>query len=316
MAIIQNLEPKKTSFSNLFTCYFAATRPAFLAVSLLASLLGMVGAFYSGVNVNSFTASLTLILILLLHAGVNVLNDYFDAINGTDNQNTERLYPFTGGSRFIQNDILNKTQMAFFGYVLLGIATLGGLGLSLIVGWGLLIIGLIGLFIGWAYSAIPLQLNGRGLGELSVLMGFLGIVLGADFVQRRSISFEPILIGMPYALLVTSLLYINQFPDRKADAAAGKRHLVVRLPLKVAWLLYPILVVCAFLWLGYFVYSDKLPLLVLLSSLPLLFSFYATSQLRQFLENPAKLMFAIQLTLIALSSHALLLILVLLWEMK
>ena len=45
---------------------------------------------------------------------------------------------------------------------------------------------------------------------------------------------------MPYALLVANLLYINQFPDRKADAAAGKNNLVVRLPLNFSYLGIPI----------------------------------------------------------------------------
>jgi 1,4-dihydroxy-2-naphthoate octaprenyltransferase len=34
---------------------------------------------------------------------VNVVNDYYDHLNGTDAANVERIFPFTGGSRFIQN---------------------------------------------------------------------------------------------------------------------------------------------------------------------------------------------------------------------
>ena len=44
-----------------------------------------------------------LLAVLLLQAGVNVFNDYYDHDNGCDAANTERVFPFTGGSRFIQN---------------------------------------------------------------------------------------------------------------------------------------------------------------------------------------------------------------------
>jgi 1,4-dihydroxy-2-naphthoate octaprenyltransferase len=309
------VEPSVVLFSSPLACYFFATRPAFLIATFAACILGLVSASYLGARFQLETAVLTVLLALLVHAGVNVLNDYFDALNGTDADNSERLYPFTGGSRFIQNGVLTTKQTVNFGYFLLATAMLGGLWLAWLVSSSLLIIGAIGLLIGWAYSATPLRLNGRGLGELCVLAGFLGVVVGADFVQRQAFSFEPFMIGMPYALLVTNLLYINQFPDRKADAAAGKRHLVVMLPLKKAVLIYPLLAMLAGVWLVYFVYLGKLPLFALLSVLPLLFSFRATWILRQFAATPAKLLPAIKLTLAAMLSHALLLTLVMIWTM-
>ncbi len=307
-------EPTKANFPNPFIRYFAATRPAFLAATLAACLLGLAGAIYSGVSFQLGTASLTVLLALLVHAGVNVLNDYSDALNGTDAINTERIYPFTGGSRFIQNGVLTMTQTAYFGYLLLGSAVLGGIWLSWLAGPELLVIGALGVLIGWAYSAAPLRFNSRGLGELCVLTGFLGIVVGADFVQRRDFSSQPFVIGLPYALLVTNLLYINQFPDRKADAAAGKRHLVVRLPLDKAVLLYPVLAGLAFFWLVFMVEYSKLPPLAILSAVPLLFSVRASVLLRQFSAQPAHLLPAIRLTLASMLGHALLLTIIMLWK--
>src|SRR3970040_263437 len=86
--------------------------------------------------------------------------------------------------------------------------------------------GRAGLFTAWAYSAPPLKLNSRGLGEACVAMGFGLIAVGADYVQRAEFSLFPVVAVLPYALLVTNLLYINQFPELKADAATGKRHWV------------------------------------------------------------------------------------------
>lgn len=307
-------EPMLASYPNPFFRYISATRPAFLVATLAACLIGLTCAIYTGVSFQTETAGLTILLALLLHAGVNVLNDYYDALNGADEINTERLYPFTGGSRFIQNGVLTTTQTAYFGYLLLGVAIIGGLWLSWQVGLGLLLIGAIGVLIGWAYSAEPLHLNSRGLGELCVLIGFIGIVVGADYVQRRTFSLQPLMLGLPYALLVTNLLYINQFPDRKADAIAGKRHLVVRMPLNKAILGYPILAGLAFVWLASIVVLGKLPVLAMLSALPLLFSARAAWLLRKFYTQPLHLLPAIRLTLASMLGHALLLAIILFWK--
>jgi 1,4-dihydroxy-2-naphthoate octaprenyltransferase len=315
MASRNTSEPERSGFSNPLKLYFAATRPAFLIATLTACLLGLVGAAYSGVTFQLNTAILTILLALIMHAGVNVLNDYFDALNGTDAINNERLYPFTGGSRFIQNGLLTTSQTANFACLLLAISIFGGLYLAWLVGFGLLIIGAIGVLIGWAYSALPLRLNGRGLGEFCVLAGFLGVVVGADFVQRRVFSIQPVIVGVPYALLVTNLLYINQFPDRKADATAGKRHLVVMLPLKYSLLIYPLLAMLAGVWLYYFTANGYLPVQALLAAVPLIFSASAAWILCQFAARPAKLLPAIKLTLAAMLSHALLLTLVMIWKM-
>lgn len=307
-------EPNRASFSNVITLYFSATRPAFLLATLAACLLGLAGAGCSGVHITPSTAAMTLLLALLVHAAVNVLNDYFDDLNGTDACNTQRLYPFTGGSRFIQNNILSAAQTLHFGYVLMAVAMLGGLWLSWQVGSGLLLIGFLGMLIGWAYSASPLRLNARGLGELCVLLGFLGIIIGADFVQRQSFSLQPVMVGMPYALLATNLLYINQYPDRLADATAGKRNLVVRLAPAVSVWIYLALIVLVVFWLAVMITLSVLPILALAASLPLMLSWQAFRILRLYATQPDRLLPAIKLSLASMLSHALLLGIILFWN--
>lgn len=309
-------EPIASHYPYAVQRYFFATRPAFLLATLAACLLGFASAKSSGITLKPLLASITLLLALLVHAAVNVLNDYFDAVNGTDDLNGERVYPFTGGSRFIQNGILTRKQTAQFGYALLSCAMLGGLWLVLNVGFGLLPIGSIGVLVGWAYSATPLKLNSRGLGEISVLVGFLGIIIGADFVERGVFSWQPVVIGLPYALLVTNLLFINQFPDCKADILAGKEHWVARLPLAKAASIYPVIAALACAWLAVMVMGNILPKMALLALLPILFSLRAANILRQYFVLPAKLRPAIQLTLVAMFSHALILTLVLFWNAR
>lgn len=220
-------EPTLGALSNPLLRYFLATRPAFLSVTLLACLVGFGTAHFDGVAISFATAVATLIFALLAHAGINVLNDYYDDLNGTDRINTDRVFPFTGGSRFIQNGVLTVRETLHYGAALVAVVIVAGLWLAGMSAPGLVWIGGAGLFIGWAYSAPPLKLNSRGLGEPCVALGFGLIVVGADYVQRGSIAALPVLAAVSYALLVTNILYINQFPDRRADEAAGKRHWVV-----------------------------------------------------------------------------------------
>jgi len=222
------LEPTPAAMSNPWLRYFAATRPAFLSVTFVGCLLGLAGAQLDHIPIDPLKAIVTILFALMAHAGVNVLNDYFDAQNGTDAANTERVFPFTGGSRFIQNGILTERATGMFGYLLLALVVPAGLWLAARSGPGLIGIGLGGLLVGWAYSAPPLQLVSRGLGEVAITAGWLLVVSGTDFVQRHGLSFTPVAAGLGFSLLVANVLYINQFPDLKADALAGKRTMVVR----------------------------------------------------------------------------------------
>ncbi|MFZ3219991.1 MAG: prenyltransferase, partial [Rhodoferax sp.] len=190
-------EPSLQSASHPFATYFAATRPAFLSVTLAGALIGLGTAHADGLAINLAKALLTVLFALMAHAGANVVNDYYDALNGTDAANQQRLFPFTGGSRFIQNGVLSLRATRLFGYTLLAAVIPAGLWLTAHSASGLLLIGLAGLLIAWAYSAPPLQLMARGVGELAIVGGWLLVVLGTDFVQRGAFSALPLVAGLP-----------------------------------------------------------------------------------------------------------------------
>lgn len=306
------LEPTAETLANPVKRYLLATRPAFLTITLAGCLLGFASALEA-----SFVwplALLTLLLALLAHAGVNVFNDYYDHLNGTDAVNVDRLFPFTGGSRFIQNGVLSPRQILVYALLLFALVIAGGLWLIATRGVGLFWIGLAGLLIGWAYSAPPLKLNSRGLGEICVAAGFLLIVAGADFVQRGALSATPWLIGLPYALLVTNILYINQFPDRAADIQAGKLHWVARLEPAVAARGYWLLLALAAIVLVALVLLGLVPWLGLVSLAFLLPAVGAGRMLSRHAAQPALLAPAIQMTIAAAHIQPMLLAAALAWS--
>lgn len=302
------LEPRPEHMLNPLKRYFFATRPPFLLASVVPCLIGLATASAEGMAIEPFLALLTIIGAVLFHAAANVLNDYYDSLNGTDDNNSGRVYPFTGGSRFIQNGVLSRAQTARFGCYLLLAGIVTGLVLLEHSGTGLFWLGLAGTLIAWAYSAPPLSLNSRGLGELCIATAFgLLIIVGADYVQREGFALFPLLVAIPYGLLVSSLLYINQFPDRVADARAGKHHLVVRLGARRARWGYLLLVLAANGYLltmvtaGYFSVWLLLPLLVAPAALA------AALLLLRHAAKPSRLVAAIRLTIASVLAHGLLL---------
>lgn len=304
---MSSVEPTLAALPNPVLRYFLATRPPFLTVTLFGCLIGLGSAYANNVPVDWLKAVATIVFALVAHAGVNVFNDYYDALNGTDDANTDRLFPFTGGSRFIQNGVLTTAQTARFGLVLFVIVMLAGIWLIGVSAPGLLYIGLAGLFIGWAYSAPPLKLNSRGWGELCVAAGFALIVIGTDFVQRATFAWFPVIAAVSYALLVTNILYINQFPDRKADALAGKRHWVVRLPPAKARWGYVLIAGAACLWLLGAVIVGALPWPVLVAFAALIPAAQAARDLLRYADRPSQLRGAIPKTIASTSLHGLLL---------
>lgn len=301
------VEPTLAALPNPLLRYFLATRPPFLSVTLVAALLGLATAWQSALPIHAAAAFVTVAFALVAHAGINVLNDYYDALNGTDAINTERVFPFTGGSRFIQNGVLSVNETLAFGSLLLVLVVLAGMWLTAVSASGLVYIGAAGLLIGWAYSAPPLKLNSRGAGEICVWAGFALIAVGADFVQRGSFSPLPLYAVSGYALLVTNILYINQFPDCRADATAGKHHWVVRLgPQRARWG-YGLIAVAAYGFVLYAIVIGVLPWPALASLLPAALSARAARDLLCHATSPGQLAPAIQMTIGAATLHGLLL---------
>jgi 1,4-dihydroxy-2-naphthoate octaprenyltransferase len=304
-------EPAVDGFPNQVVTYVAATRPPFILATVMPILLGLAFSVYQHHTLHWFAAALTLLAGMLLHAAVNVLNDYYDALNGTDDLNRERVFPFTGGSRFIQNGVLTLQQTLVYGLGLLLATIIIGLYLVVDTGMALFWLGLCGVLLGWGYSAPPLSLNSRGLGELSVLTGFWLLPLGAALVQTGELSLTLLAVSLPVGLLTANLLYINQFPDRKADIQAHKLHWVARLPVQTARWGYVLIALLAWLLLLSLVVVGLLPRLALLAAVPAALSFMAARVLLHNAARPENLAPAIQLSIQAVLAHAALLALVL-----
>ena len=189
--------------------YFLSVRPQFLPAIIIPVLIGSAAAVAKG-RFDPSVFILTLFAALSYHAGMNVLNDYFDYLGGTDNINSGALTPFTGGSRFIQRGLVSPRETLILGLCLIAIGSVAGVWLALTTSLWLFLIGGVGLLTGFFYSAPPLSLAGRGLGEITVGLDF-GIlaVLGTYVAQTGQIDSAPLAAAIPVACLISTLLFIT-----------------------------------------------------------------------------------------------------------
>lgn len=279
--------------------WIKATRPQFLTAIILPILLGTAIAWHTHHVFFPSYLGLALLLGIFSHLATNVLNDYFDHIHNTDEVNLTPLTPFAGGSRMIQKGLLSAEQTYRYGMLLLFISVLIAFVLVWLRGSYLLVIIAIGFLSGYGYSAPPLSLNRRGLGEITVGLnfGFL-VVLGAYFVQTQSIAILLVAFAaLPLVWLMAALLYINEFPDFQADQQTGKNTLVVRLGLARARWVYHLLIGLAFASLILSVILGYLPLLSLLVLLTLPLGLRAIKTLHMYYDTSQALVPAIQKTI-------------------
>ncbi|MDI6891460.1 MAG: 1,4-dihydroxy-2-naphthoate octaprenyltransferase [Actinomycetota bacterium] len=208
--------------------WLKAIRAPFFQAAAIPATVGAIVAWHEGVfHLGLFL--LTLVGVVSINGGTNLANDYYDHLSRDDDINRS-ITPFSGGSRVIQEGLLSAREVYIGALLFFTVALLIGLYLGLTRGLPVLILGAIGLFIGYFYTAEPLKFSYRGVGELlvGVTLGPL-VVLGSYYVQAQRFSLGSFWASLPVGLLVAGILYVNEFPDYEPDKAVGKNHLIVRL---------------------------------------------------------------------------------------
>jgi 1,4-dihydroxy-2-naphthoate octaprenyltransferase len=213
--------------------------PKISLASMAAMFLGCAAAAREGPVAWGWLA-LTVLGIFCIEVAKNASGEIFDFDSGADTAVApEDRSPFSGGKRVLVDGLLTRSQtwgIAAAGYVCGAVA---GIAIATLREPGVLWIGVLGMACAWFYHAPPLKLSYRGLGELAVVLAYGPLICtGTYLVQRGSVSREVLLLSIPLGLLIAAFLVINEFPDVRADLAAGKRNLVVRLGRKRASLLF------------------------------------------------------------------------------
>jgi 1,4-dihydroxy-2-naphthoate octaprenyltransferase len=161
---------------------------------------------------------------LLIQIGTNFANDLFDFKMGADSAG--RLGPL----RVTQAGLLTPGQVMAGTWVTFGLTALVGVYLVIVGGWPILIVGLLSVASGIAYTGGPFPLGYHGLGDLFVFLFFgFAAVCGTYYVQAGAVSTLALWAAFPMGALATAILVVNNLRDIHSDRAAGKMTLAVRL---------------------------------------------------------------------------------------
>ncbi len=273
--------------------------PKISLASVASMFLGAAAAARDGQLAPGWLA-LTVVGIFCIEVAKNASGEIFDFDSGTDLQvASEDRSPFSGGKRVLVDGLLTRRQtaaIAAIGYAL-GIAV--GLVIVLSRQPSVLWLGVLGVASAFFYHAPPFKLSYRGLGEISVALCYGPLICcGTYLVQRGQVPAQVVWLSVPLGILIGAFLWINEFPDYRADLAAGKHTLVVSLGRQQASRAFAALVAVAFAGLAFLPLAG-LPLTVWLGAVAVLPGIAATRVVLATPETTARLIPAQANTLLA-----------------
>jgi 1,4-dihydroxy-2-naphthoate octaprenyltransferase len=200
-------------------------RPAFLAGGFTGFALGAAVAHADGHAIDWRAYVLGQLLVTSFHLMVHFANDYYD-------QDTDAITvrtAWSGGSGVLPNGEL-PASVALIAALACAAA---GVGLTIAeAAMGNLTLAVLGMvigFLGWSYSAPPMRLLARGLGEIDTIAVVAVLVPLAGYATFATpLGPHAVLATLPGACAMFAMMLTVEIPDVTADAATGKRNLVVR----------------------------------------------------------------------------------------
>ncbi len=214
-------------------------RANFLPASITAFLLGAGLAFRNGYSLNPPRFFVGLAGVVFAHLAGNTVNNYCDHVTGADSENT-RTTPFFGGTRVLVEGAISPVAALRAALVLGTAALISGVAIFLMTKDPVFIfIVASGGFLTLQYTAGPLRLSYRGLGEADIFFLFGPfLVMSAYYLFARSFTLESFMVSLIPGGLILSVITRNEIPDAATDRKAGKNNLAVILGLSGAERLY------------------------------------------------------------------------------
>ncbi len=280
-----------TNTLSKFDAWILASRPKTLPAAIVPVIVGTSLAVYHN-KLNLTAAIIALLCSVLIQIGTNFANDLYDFVAGTDKK--ERLGP----QRAVASGIISINEMKAGIVISFGLSFILGMYLVYIAGWPILLIGVVSIIAGFAYTAGPLPLAYNGLGDIAVFIffGFIGTV-GTYYVQALEIHPLVFWSSIPVGALITNILVVNNYRDREEDRSNNKNTLAVILGERFTRIQYVIFMILSYavLFIVYFTYKNSLFVFLPLLCLPISFKLvnmiytFQGSQLNKTLALTAKL---------------------------
>jgi 1,4-dihydroxy-2-naphthoate octaprenyltransferase len=211
---------KKQSPAKLQS-WILASRPK----TLLASVVPVVTGTALAISEKKFVLLYSIIALLcsiLIQIGTNYVNDLYDFLKGADNEKRK------GPERVLASGWITVTEMKIASVLVFLTSFILGLYLVYVSGTVVLIIGVLSIIAGIAYTAGPFPLAYNGLGDIFVFL-FFGLVgtMGTYYVQAHNFSVLSFIASLPVGALITNILVVNNYRDIEEDRSANKYTLAV-----------------------------------------------------------------------------------------
>lgn len=209
--------------NETFKSVILAFRPKTLTAAVVPCIAGTALAAHLGFW-HPQQLIWALLASLFIQIGTNLVNDAADFKKGADTK--ERLGP----RRITQAGVLNYKQVMGLGTISFLLALLCGIPIVLQGGVAFVVLGLVSIALGYAYTTGPYPLAYKGLGDFFVIL-FFGIiaVMGMTYLHTLNWSTEALVLGLQIGLLSAVLIAINNLRDHEGDRKVGKRTMAVRL---------------------------------------------------------------------------------------
>ncbi|MBO9393504.1 prenyltransferase [Caldilinea sp.] len=208
----------------------SALRPDITTALVLPSVLAaVIGGWWQGELIwpNFLFAIISVLLSAFAFQMLSAYQDFQQSLRA-------EAYPATDlpNSAFTlqQNGLLHPIMLLNVGALLYTASALCGLWLALLAGWPVLFFGALAflLQLGAVISPVRYAYRGYGMGELGVFVafGFLSLI-SAYYAQTHTLSWLPVLGGLPISLLVLLVVLSQNLTTQRRDWLIGKRTLAV-----------------------------------------------------------------------------------------
>lgn len=222
--VLTTTNPPSSGELDLVSKWLFLTRAAVLPMTLTAGLVaGLLAVHDDDFHAGWF--ALALLGILLAHTANNLMNDLFDSTTGLDKADYPRAmyspHPVLEG-------YITKRGLAVAALVVNLVDLAVGIVLFLARGWPVLAFAVAGFVLSAAYTAPPLRLKKRGLGEPDVFVVWGPLMVGGVYYSAvGSIPWEVYAASVPYGLLCTAVLMGKHTDKAPWDEREGIRTLPV-----------------------------------------------------------------------------------------
>ena len=259
--------------------WIAAIKLPLYSVIIIPVWIGNAVALAETGNINISNLILFSLAALLIQIWINLTNDVFDDDTGVDVHKYHSIVQLTG----------KKAAILWLSNLLLII----GLIIAAFLSWRqqditLMLLFLIGCFLGYSYQGPPFRLSYKGIGEIICFFAYSLATITPYYLQNPELDHTILASAASIGFATSMILFCAHFHQVEDDLAGGKYSPVVRLGTKKSAKILSWWAVINYGLIGLFVLLQILPIGVLLCFLSGYYAIKLCAHVNKYHDQPEK----------------------------